>query len=85
MNVFTVYVPLVPLSFGAAGAFGREVASALDTSWTDGTAQTINPSRSYSQRKAIPDSPRREMFCVACLGLLRDKLFIFQTISVELV
>lgn len=79
-------VSLVPLSFVTAGAFGREVASALDTSWTDGTAETINRSRSYSQIKAIPDFARPEMFCLAAgLGLVRDKMFIFQPISVELV
>lgn len=79
-------VPLVQLSFLTAGAFGREVASALDTSWTDGTAETINRSRSCSQIKAIADFARREIFCLAAgLDLLRDKMFIFQPIPVALV
>lgn len=75
-------VPLVPLSFVTAGASRREVAPALDTSWTDGTAETINGSRSYSQIKAIPDFARREIFCLAVgLVLLRDKKFVSRPIS----
>lgn len=64
-------VPLVPLSFATTAAFGREVASALDTSWTDGTAEAINPSRSRSQIKAITDFARQEIFYLAAgLGLV---------------
>lgn len=86
MEVFTVYVhdrPTCATFFRSARAFRREVASTLDTSWADGTAGTVNH---YSQIKAITDFARCEIFCLAAaLGLVRDKMFIFRRISVDLV